>query len=57
MFVIKCDVCENEISRVNKDSATIEFAYKSYAFCKDCNEPIIKILKKHKFIEKSRETS
>lgn len=54
MFVIKCDVCKNEIDRENEDSATIEFAYKKYAFCKDCNKPVLKFLKKHKFIKKDK---
>ena len=57
MFVTKCDVCKNEIDRRNEDAVTVEFAYKSYAFCKDCNEPVLKLLKKHEFIEKPRKTS
>lgn len=57
MHVTKCDVCKSEIERVNKDSASIEFAYKSYAFCRDCREPVVKVLKKYKLIEKPKEGS
>jgi len=52
MYVTKCDVCKKQIKHVNKGSATIGFSYKEYAFCKNCNEPVLKILRKHKFIEK-----
>jgi hypothetical protein len=51
MFVLKCDICKKDIER--RDSVSVNFRnYEKAEFCEECALPILKFLKKNKFIEK-----
>ena len=49
MFVTKCDLCKKEIK---ERPVNVRFCnYESAEFCEECGFPILKFLKKHKFIK------
>lgn len=52
MDITKCDLCKKEI-KDSKSSVIIRFAsYKHADLCGNCASPILKFLKKNKFIDK-----
>lgn len=52
MRVIKCDLCEKGIK---SEPITAGFGFFPKAeLCEKCGAPIIKFLKKHKFIEQNK---
>ena len=52
MRVTKCDLCKKIVGR-DYVSAEVGF-YSSAELCYTCGEPIVKFLKKHKFLEKDK---
>ncbi len=49
MFVTKCDLCKKEIK---ERPVNVRFCnHESAEFCEDCAFPVLKFLKKHKFIK------
>lgn len=50
MRISKCDVCKKEVEYQNMVNASVGL-YSKADFCKDCGSPIVKLLKKHKFLK------
>lgn len=54
MFVTKCDLCKKEIKKGN-NSVNLRFNfYETAEFCEECGFPILKFLKKNKFIKEEK---
>ena len=52
MMITKCDLCKKKIKE-EPIIAGVGF-FKRFELCEKCGLPILKFLKKHKFIEKSK---
>ncbi len=49
MRITKCDLCEKEIK---EKPVNVRFGhYENAEFCEECGSPILKFLKKNKFIK------
>jgi len=51
MWIIQCDLCRKQIDRASTVRIELDFAKKA-ELCTDCAAPILRFLKKHKFIRK-----
>lgn len=51
MNIKKCDLCEKEIED-RKNYVSVRFIYKWTELCEDCGAPVLRFLKKNKFIDK-----
>jgi len=52
MKIIKCDLCKKKIKE--QPISIITWSYQVIELCEKCSAPVLKFLKKHKFIKSKR---
>jgi hydrogenase maturation factor HypF (carbamoyltransferase family) len=51
MVIEKCDLCKKELPRGEYVRAGNQGMFAQYAFCKECGQPVLVFLRKHKLIK------
>lgn len=56
MFIAKCDVCKEEIKDYkNRIKVAAPGIFSEFAFCLNCGSPVLRFLKKNRFLAKDKE--